>query len=393
MKNALFPIALYLTIFLVASCTYSDKKAAGNKGSTIQFPEKTRDMQLLTDRPPQLETPLKVFRKDFTPNESFFVRWHLSGILTRIDMDTFRLEIVGDVNKTLSLSINDLKTKFKPYTIAAVCQCAGNSRKLYNPQVPGSQWTNGAVGNALWKGVKVKDLLELAGVKKNAVDVSFDGLDDGPLPGVPDFVKSLDVTHAMDGEVMIAYQMNGEDIPFLNGYPLKLVVPGWYATYWVGSLHKMEVLDHKYDGFWMKKAYLIPNNPQANESPKDLSKEMVPINKMSVRSIFVEPEPDTVIHHNKTALVEGLAFDYGAGIKTVELSLDNGLTWFPVKLDQDLGKYSWRRWRYDWKPEKKGLYHLKVKATNNDGFTQSNKQWNRSGYQRNVIETLDITVD
>lgn len=392
MKIAIKLIGLIMSIGFIVSCNNKESKTPVNKGTMVRFPEKS-DMLLLTDRPPQLETPLRVFRQDITPNESFFVRWHLSGILTRIDIDTFRLEIIGDVKKKLSLSMNDLKSKFKPVTMIAVAQCAGNSRKLYKPQVPGGQWMNGAMGNAKWTGVKVKDILEMAGLKDDAVDISFDGLDDGPLPGVPDFVKSLDVAHAMDGEVIIAYKMNGQDLPMLNGYPLKLIVPGWYATYWVGALHRIEVLDHHFDGFWMKKAYLIPNNPNANESPKDLSKDLVPINKMSVRSIFVEPEPDTVLKHGKTALVEGLAFDYGAGIKKVELSLDSGTTWFPVKLGNDLGKYSWRRWQYNWTPEKKGLYHLKVKAMNNDGIGQSTAQWNRSGYQRNVIEELDVEVE
>ncbi len=392
MKSLIKLTVLSSFVAVLFSCNNAEKKTNTDNRTMAKFPEKEK-MILLTDRPPQLETPLHVFRQDFTPNESFFVRWHLSGILTQIDMDTFRLEVAGEVNTTLKLSMNDLKTKFKPYSIAAVCQCSGNSRKLFNPKVPGGQFTNGAMGNALWKGVKVNDILEIAGIKKEAVDITFDGLDDAPFPGVPDFIKSLDVAHAMDGEVMIAYQMNGQDIPMLNGFPLKLVVPGWYATYWVGSLHKIEVLDHPYEGFWMKKAYLIPNNPTANESPKDLSKDMVPINKLSLRSIFVEPEPDTILQHGKKALIEGLALDYGAGIKSVELSLDSGKTWFEVKLDADLGKYSWRRWRYDWTPEKKGVYHLKVKATNNDGITQSTAQWNRSGYQRNVIEELDVTVD
>ncbi|MEI6817101.1 MAG: molybdopterin-dependent oxidoreductase [Bacteroidota bacterium] len=373
-------------------CHNEPKKVSNSKDTLVQYPEKAK-MLLLTDRPPQLETPIKVFRQDFTPNESFFVRWHLARVLTQIDMDTFRLEVVGQVKTTLKLSLTDLKTKFKPYSIAALCECAGNSRSLYKPRVPGSQWVNGGMGNAIWKGVKVKDILEYAGIKDSAVDIAYDGLDYGPFPGVPDFVKSLDVKHSMDGEVMIAYQMNGQDIPMLNGYPLKLVVPGWYATYWVGALHKIEVLPHKYEGFWMKKAYLIPNNPQAGEKPDSLSKDMVPITKLSLRSIFVEPEPDETGHVGKPTLVEGLAFDYGAGIKSVELSLDSGATWVAVKLDAEIGKYSWRRWRYDWAPSKKGLWHLKVRATNNDGVMQSEAQWNRSGYQRNVIEELDYKVE
>ena len=311
-----------------------------------------------------------------------------------MNINTFSTNTISaKINQTIIVQLYDLKNNFKPYSIIALAECAGNSRSLFNPQVAGGEWINGAMGNAVWKGVKVKDILEMAGVKKDAVDVTFNGLDDGPLPGVPDFIKSLDVKHAMDGEVMIAYQMNGSNIPMLNGYPLKLVVPGWYATYWVGSLHKIEVLPHKFEGFWMKKAYLIPNNPNANESPDNLSKDMVPINKLSLRSIFVEPEPHSILPVKKTVLIEGLAFDSGNGINKVELSLDSGKTWTETKLNPEISKYSWRRWKYNWTPNTKGEYHLKVKATNNKGDTQTISQWNRSGYQRNVIEQLDVTVE
>jgi len=403
-KNSLLILILLQIIigFMFSSCNNDGNKEQSSdqnkkKDSVADdpflshYPEKA-GMILLTDRPPQLETPLKVLRKDITPNESFFVRWHLSNILREIDVDTFRLVIDGDVDKPLSLSMNDLKTKFKPCKIIALAECAGNSRSLFKPQVPGSQWVNGGMGNAEWTGVKVKDILEMAGIKKNVVDISFDGLDEGPLPGVPDFVKSLSVAHAMDDEVMIAYQMNGKDIPMLNGFPLKLVVPGWYATYWVGALHKIEVLNKPFDGFWMKKAYLAPDNPQGNEKSDSLSKKMVPVTTLALHSIFVEPEPDAVVPSGKPCLVEGLAFDGGIEIKKVELSMDNGATWIESKLDPEISKYSWRRWRYNWTPSASGTYHLKVKATNAAGETQSTAQWNRSGYGRTVIETLDVTV-
>jgi len=386
-----------LVIGMAFSCKSSqqDKEDEYNSNvmKTVKYPEKG-DMLLLTDRPPQLETPLKILRQDFTPNEYFFVRWHLAMIPKVIDAEAFRLEITGpSVNKTISLSLNDLKTKFTPYSIVALAECAGNSRSFFKPRVAGGQWCNGAMGNAKWTGVKVKDILEMAGIKDNAVDVAFDGLDEAPLPSVPDFVKSLGIKHAMDGEVMIAYQMNGKDIPMLNGYPLKLVVPGWFATYWVGALHKIEVLDHPFDGFWMKKAYTIADNPQYNENPKDLAKKTVPVTTLALHSIFVEPEPDTKMAVGKPYDMEGLAFDGGKGITKVDISLDNGSTWTHATLDPELGKYAWRRWRYTWTPAKAGKYTLKVKATNAAGETQAAEQWNRSGYARNVIEQMDVTVN
>lgn len=349
-------------------------------------------MILLTDRPPQLETPLNIFKKDITPNEYFFVRWHLSELLTRINIDTFRLYVNGG-EKPLALSMTDLKTKFPQDSMIALAICAGNSRSTFNPRVPGSQWTNGAMGNAKWKGVKVKYLLEAAGIKKDAVDVSFQGMDRGAIPGVPPFVKSLDVPHAMDGEVLVAYEMNGQDIPMLNGYPLKLVVPGWYATYWVGSLNSINILPEKFHGFWMAKAYQVAKNPAMNEAPNALSKETVPLTNINLHSIFVMPEPTDKIEAGKPCHVEGLVFNDGSGISKVECSADGGKTWAATTLNAELGKYSWRRWQYEWTPAKSGNYDLAVRATDSKGITQPEKQWNRSGYARGFIEHIDVQVN
>jgi len=387
-------------LYAIALIGFTMLFSCGNNGNgtgsaqapvLVKYPEK-KEMILLTDRPPQLETPLKIFREDFTPNDYFFVRWHLSQILTKIDIDTFRLYIGGAVEKPLALSMADLKTKFAPDSIIALAICAGNSRSTFNPKVPGSQWCNGAMGNAIWKGVKLKDLLAYAGVKTGAVNVTFQGLDKGPLPDIPVFVKSLDINHANDGEVMVAYEMNGQPIPMLNGYPLKLVVPGWYATYWVGSLAKINVLTDTFNGFWMKTAYRIPKSG-LDESPDSLAKATVPINKINLHSIFVEPDSSEPVIANKQCLVEGLAFNDGTRIKKVELSFDNGKTWAETNLNPELGKYSWRRWKYEWTPNAKGMYHLCVRATDNNGHTQTDKQWNRSGYARGFIEHLDVSVN
>ena len=158
----------------------------------VKYPEKT-ELILLTDRPPQLETPLSYFRDDLTPNDAFFVRWHLSGIPTTVDLRTFRLEVGGHVSKPLSLSLNDLQSKFEPVSLVALNQCAGNSRSLFEPRVPGGQWSNGAMGNARWKGVRLKDVLDAAGVLPGAVQVGLHGLDVPPLPKTPRFEKSLEI--------------------------------------------------------------------------------------------------------------------------------------------------------------------------------------------------------
>ncbi|MEO7873454.1 MAG: molybdopterin-dependent oxidoreductase [Bacteroidia bacterium] len=370
----------------------TDGKTAAVRDDTVNAAGK-KGMILLTDRPPNLETPLRYFKEDYTPNDVFFVRWHLSGLPSSVDKDEFRLRVTGHVKKELSLSLADLRTKFKPVSLIALAECAGNSRSFFDPQVPGGQWKNGGMGNALWTGVKVKDILDAAGVKPGAFDVSFNGMDEPPLASVPDFVKSLRIAHASDGEVMIAYEMNREPLPLLNGYPLKLVVPGWYATYWVGMLNEIKVYADTFKGFWMQKAYQVPKNVRnGNEQPDSLAKETEPINRLDVRSIFVSPEPDSIVSIHKKCEIEGLAFDAGDSIVKVEISTD-GNTWKAAILAPLIGKYSWRRWKYEWTPVAAGIYTLRVKATNAAGETQPEHQWNRSGYMRNEIETLKLTVE
>ncbi|MEO6288791.1 MAG: molybdopterin-dependent oxidoreductase [Ginsengibacter sp.] len=395
MKNIFVYILLLAT---TVSCNNKSKPPVVNTAETAANTWIKADgkdsLLLLTDRPPNLETPLKYFLQDYTPNSVFFVRWHLAGLPASVNTDTFRLRIGGNVTKELALSIDDLKTKFTPFTITALCQCAGNSRSFFDPRVPGGQWKNGAMGNAKWTGVKLKDILLMAGAKNDSKEVSFNGLDVPPMATTPDFIKSLQFNHADDGEVMIAYEMNGEPLPVLNGYPLKLVVPGWYATYWVGMLSIIQLHSTPFEGFWMKKAYLVPKDePNGNESPGAISTDVEPISKMNVRSLFVSPEPNEVIAVGRQTDIQGLAFDAGDGITKVELSADSGSTWQLANLDADLGKYSWRRWHFAFTPSQKGINNLQVKATNAKGETQPIHQWNHSGYMRNEIETLPLKAE
>ena len=356
-----------------------------------RYPQKT-DLVLLTDRPPQLETPLRYFETDLTPNEAFFVRWHLSGIPTTVDTRTFRLEVSGNVGKPQSFSLRDLQSKFAPVSYVALCQCAGNFRSFFEPRVPGGQWAFGGMSNARWKGVRLKDVLNAAGVGQGTVQVGLRGLDTAPLPQTPRYEKSLPIERALDGEVMIAYEMNGASLPMLNGYPLRLVVPGWYGTYWVKSLTAITVLDKPLKTFWMDTAYRIPDNPQAEEAPQSLAQKTVPITTMSVHSIFVRPTTGEQIRAGKPYTIRGVANDGDSGIRKVEVSTDEGKTWKEATLGQDLGKYSWRLWRMDWTPSASGNYRLQVRAVSNNGSQQVASQWNRSGYQRDVVEHINVVV-
>ena len=230
-------------------------------------------------------------------------------------------------------------------SIVAVNQCSGNSRSLFEPRVPGGQWTHGAVGNARWTGVRLADLLKKAGVKPGAMQISFQGLDRPVLPQTPAFIKALGMERANHPDTIVAYAMNDQPMPMLNGFPIRLVVPGWYATYWVKALNDITVLAEPFKGFWMDKAYRVPaKDPHARETPDKLATDTEPISAMTTRSLIVKPEDGQKLASGAPVEVQGVAIDDGSGIATVEVSTDGGKSWNPAKLDADLGKYSWRRW-------------------------------------------------
>jgi DMSO/TMAO reductase YedYZ molybdopterin-dependent catalytic subunit len=354
------------------------------------FPNKG-PMILQRSRPPLLETPFEVFDKGiFTPNEQFYVRWHWAVIPTEVDVEKFRLAVHGHVNQTISLSLKDILA-LPSVEIAAVNQCSGNSRGLFQPRVPGAQWANGSMGNAKWTGVRLKDVLDRAGVKSGAVQVRFNGLDEPVVPEGPDFKKSLNIDHARNGEVMIAYAMNGQQLPLLNGFPLRLVVPGWYATYWVKALSDIEVLDKPDDNFWTKTAYTIPDTPNADIKPGQTGVKMVPINKMVPRSFITNIAAGQTFRARAATPVRGIAFGGDAGVANVDLSSDGGKTWRATKLGTDEGKYSFRQWELPIAIADKGNATLMVRCTNSDGVVQpAQPNWNPSGFMRNVIEVTPV---
>jgi DMSO/TMAO reductase YedYZ molybdopterin-dependent catalytic subunit len=359
----------------------------------VAFPQK-RPLILLTARPPQLETPFAVFDEGvITPNDAFFVRYHWSGIPTSIDLQDYRLNVGGNVATPLSLTLDALKQLGDAVELVAVNQCSGNSRGHLTPRVNGGQLSNGAMGNARWTGIPLKKVLEKAGVKAGSVQVSFNGLDNPPTGDGPDFVKALSVDQAMDGEVMLAWQMNGADLPVLNGYPLRLVVPGHYGTYWVKHLSDIMVLDHPFDGFWMNPAYRIPDNACACTVPGTAPAKTVPIGRFNVRSFITSLTDGAQLRSGRAVEVRGIAFDGGHGVTEVAFSADGGQSWQAAKLGADMGRYSFRSWSIAFTPPRKGKYELKVRAVNRIGQSQPmNALWNPPGYMRNVVESTHIVA-
>ncbi len=356
----------------------------------VRMPQK-RPMIALTARPPQLETPFDVFNEGIlTPNDAFFVRYHLSGLPTEIDPASFRLSVGGHVQAPLSLSLSDLKRDFPVQEIVAVNQCSGNSRGFVTPRVGGGQLGNGAMGNARWRGVSLKALLDKAGLRSGGRQLTFNGLDDPPMDSVPDFIKALDIDHARDGDVMVAWAMNGADLPFLNGYPLRLIVPGYYGTYWVKHLNEINVVDTQFDGYWMKTAYRIPDNDCHCVEPGQKPDKTKPIGRLNIRSFITSHKDGGKVRAGRIAEFRGIAFDGGSGVAAVLISSDGGANWQEARLGEDLGRYSFREWRLGLNLPK-GRQGIHVRAIGKDGATQPfTPLWQPAGYMRNVVEAITV---
>ncbi len=366
----------------------------GNASRTMTdaFPGKG-SMILQRVRPPLLETPMSVFDRDvFTPNDQFFVRWHWADIPTSVDVEAFRLTVVGHVNRPLSISLAQL-LRLPRIEYAAVNQCSGNSRGLFQPRVAGAQWGNGAMGNARWLGVRLRDILDLAGVRPGAVQVRFGGLDQPVVPTAPDFFKSLDIDHARDGEVMVAFGMNGEQLPLLNGFPCRLIVPGWYSTYWVKMLNSIEVLDAPDDFYWMAKAYKIPATPGANVQPGAKDYPTVPINRMVPRSWVTSFGEGDRVGFAPTIPIGGIAMGGDQGVAKVDVSIDGGKSWRIATLGPDHGRYSFRRWDAVMPLARPGPVPIMTRCWNSVGVAQPLRPiWNPGGFMRANVEVTNIVT-
>jgi len=367
-------------------------------GRIVSEPQKA-PLLLLTDRPVQLETPRHYFLSPFTLNEAFYVRWHLDHIPNAVDLKTWRLRVEGNVATPLSLSLPQLMNRFRPESVAAVNQCSGNSRSRFQPRLPGGQWGNGAMGNALWTGARLRDVLAAVGIKGGSVQLQFQGLDLGEGPeglGSRQFQKSLDLDNPVIADCIIAYAMNGEPLPVLNGFPVRLVVPGYFATYWMKCLSFVRVLEKADENFWMKTAYRIPDTPRGATTPQEISAgtvKSIPINRMPVRSFLVSPDGSGKIPAGMAVQLKGIAFSGYGRIARVEVSSDNLKSWQAAQLGEDHGPYSFRTWQFPWQAASPGRHSIAVRAADEKGNIQPDEPvWNPGGYLWNRIERQEFVV-
>jgi DMSO/TMAO reductase YedYZ molybdopterin-dependent catalytic subunit len=345
-------------------------------------------------RPPNFETPLADLVPPFTRNDAFFVRYHLA-VIPWVDATAWRLEVGGaSAQRPLSLSLRELRSAFAGVSLAAVNQCSGNRRGLFSPRVPGVQWGSGAMGNARWTGVRLRDVLRKAGVAGDALEVVFRGADGPVLPATPEFVKSLPVERALDENTLIALEMNGEPLPHWNGAPARLVVPGWTGTYWIKHLTQIRIEPKAFDGFWMKSAYRVPTGAfpgtrfQSQETP-----ETTPITDILVNSLITHPLPGARLRRGERVELSGKAWDNGTGIEAVQVSSDGRRSWRDATLGRDLGRFAWREFRLALDTSKAGPLEVAVRARSRGGAQQPDKlTFNPSGYHDNIVQTLSVEV-
>jgi len=345
-------------------------------------------------RPPNFETPLELLRQPFTANDAFYVRYHLA-VIPQIDAREWRLRVGGASCKSAQeFTLDELRSRFERTSIAAVNQCSGNRRGLFTPRVPGVQWGTGAIGHAVWTGVRLRDVLTAAGVAANALEVTFDGADRPVMPATPDFIKSLPIERALDPETLIAFDMNGAPLPHWNGAPARLVVPGWAGTYWTKHLTDIRIEPRAADGFWMKSAYRLPSSGfPGMHFPSQEAAETRPITELLVNSLITSHRGGERIRRSESAQLRGWSWDGGSGIAAVEVSEDGGQTWREAALGLDMGRFAWREFRWPIDTARAGGHRFMVRARSRAGARQPRELTpNPSGYHHNRIQTLELEV-
>lgn len=346
-------------------------------------------------RPPNYETPLAYFADEFTPNRAFFVRYHLA-LIPEVAASQWRLNVGGEAASTpFELNLEQLKRDFPAVELAAVNQCSGNRRGLFEPHVAGVEWGVGAMGNARWTGARLKDVLAKAGLRKEALEIVLAGADGPVMSGTPAFQKSLPVWKALDENTLIAYLMNGEPLPHWNGFPARMVVAGWTGTYWMKHLTSINAISKPFDNFWMKTAYRVPTNrfPVVEHFASQMTDANEPITEMVVNSLISNVTQGQEVALGRDLEVKGIAWDGGHGIASVDVSADAGRSWRSAALGADYGRFSFRSFSESFTPTARGTLIVMARATNRAGATQTMELiHNPAGYYHNVVQRIAINV-
>lgn len=341
--------------------------------------------RIMTQNPLNAEPPIISLRSWLTPNDAFFNRNQGAIPSEPIAIDDWRLHITGEVKNELELSFQDI-LEMPKITTANTLECSGNGRSLLKEKAPGNPWTIGAVANTIWGGVNLKDVLQMAGLTDKSKHVAFEGFGK-PVGGSGiDFIRSIPINKALDSTIL-AYEMNGEPLPNAHGFPMRVLPLGWYGANSVKWLHKIIVMEHPYEGYFMDKAYRIFQKGQDSKTGEVVT-------EIKVKSIITKPLNGETIKKGKL-LITGMAYSGSNFIETVKISFDDGNKWFDCDFIGPNEQYGWRQWQYLWETNENGKFTILSKAKDSSGNEQPlNGQWNAHGYCNNGIidHGIEVTI-
>jgi len=360
---------------------------AGEEGSASR---ETGSLTVRVMRPYDAETPVREFTSYLTPNHRFFVRSHFGPPPPEAVSEVhWKLHVSGLVERSHAFTMNDLR-HMNAVTVTAVVQCSGNGRAFHRPKVPGVQWERGAVGNAEWTGVRLRDVLAKAGVRTGARHVQFQGADRPVVASVPLFVRSIPLEKALHPDTILAYEMNGRPLPLLYGAPLRVITPGWMADSCIKWLTDIVVREDESKGYYMQTAYRVPTKPV--EPGVSASSSSTPVEAMVVKSLIASPSEGAQVGPGPVT-IQGVAWGGEAKVVKVDVSLDEGRSWEPARLVGEDHPYAWRQWQYVWNAKTAGISTILCRATDARGETQpATSPWNPGGFLWNGWDRVSVTV-
>lgn len=363
----------------------------------IDLPKgKNKELMLLNDRPWNVETPPHLLDDEITPADKMFVR-NNGNLPENIDATKWELVIDGESAKTRKVfTLNDLKTKFKTHTYQLTLECAGNGRYGFSPQTSGNQWQDGAVSCAEWTGVRLRDVLESVGINPDAIYIGYYGKDihlSGDASKSP-ISRGVPMKKALEDETLLAWAMNGKDIPVMHGFPLRLVVGGWPASVSGKWLNRISIRNKVHDGEKMSgHSYRVPAYPIVAGGKID-DADLKIIESMPVKSVITYPKSGAILEEGSTLDLRGHAWAGDFEVKNMEISIDFGATWQKCDLRKPKNRLAWQHWSTKVNFPKKGYYEIWAKATDVNGIGQPMiiPAWNPGGYLNNSCHRIAVKI-
>ena len=336
-------------------------------------------MRVLSEDPRNAETSVEYLRSWITANSAFFDR-NQGEIPAEVELVAWKLTVEGEVEKELTFSFDEI-LRLPKATVADTIECSGNSRSLLEEKAHGNPWTIGGVGNAVWGGVWLRELLNRAGLKEAAGHVAFEGFDKAKTK----FIRSIPLKKALDS-TLLAYEMNGEPLPLKHGYPLRALALGWTGANCVKWLARITVMVHPYEGFFMDKVYRIFQKGEESTAG-------AVVTSLPLKSIITQPQTGEKLACGKVVVL-GAAYGGEQEVDKVEVSVDGGASWNEAEFIGPHERYAWRQWQYVWTAERPGQFRIMARATDTGGHRQPQQaEWNVLGYGNNGIKEHGITVE